>query len=273
MEALRRWGGLARCVAFASLAAISGTTAGAAASTDAGGQGVAPTVPPFPEQCAVAQIGQPCAAVAGEPGTCVAASCEYTPDGGDSHSCQECAVCLGENPQFPRCTDTIACAPGNTCFVYGAPELFTGVGSPVSPQGWFRVYTLVASCLEGGAGPLTAPAWSPCGAAPAQTVGSTPDAGAWDGAYDDASLPLTVPGDPGASGSGSGSGAGFGAGSGPAADPAAPVGAADAAAGPPSVELLRSDAGCSMAGPAATSLPWLGLLPLWIARRRRRGAR
>lgn len=257
---------------FASLSGVVGMISRAEAQT----------VPPFADQCPLSQIERPCITQYGAAGTCVAAACEYTPDGGATVSCQECAMCLASSSQFPRCTDTIACAPGFYCFVYGDPEFLGTAGSVLSSTGYYTVSAREANCLEGGAGPQYAPAWSPCDAGLSQwRVGSAPDAGSNVG-----TPVMTDSGPSGATGEGTSSGAVASSGAGPGsgtgltsgglggsvAAPAVPAGSGgtDAGAGRSTVDLVQGAGGCDIAAPAAaTSIPWLALAPLWILRRRR----
>ncbi len=230
----------------------------------------AQSFPSFTDQCPVSQIEQPCVDSRGTAGTCIAAGCEDTIDGGDPHSCVECAICAGgltTTGPFPRCTDTIPCKPGYSCIDFGAQP-----NTAFGPYGNFiryKVVTDTAACYEGGVGPQYAPSWSPCDGG----GGTIPSTG------------TSSPGSaPGSSGGGS-SGAPGVVTPGPASEdggsdvPQPPAGSlaingADAGA-PPSqqatdVVVLRQG-GCDIsAGEAASSLPFLLVLPMWLARGRRR---
>jgi hypothetical protein len=251
---------------------VAALAAGAAGLFAGASYATAQSFPPFTDQCPVSQIEKPCVDSRGNARTCVAAACEDTIDGGDPHSCVECAICSGGlatgGGDFSRCTDTIPCAPGFYCFDYGIEPTtaFGAYGNFIE----YKVVTHTSACLEGGAGPQYAAPWSPCDGG----GGTIPSTGT--------SSPGSAPGSNGGGSSGGTTGVvtpGPSWEDGGSDVPQPPAGSlaingADAGA-PPSqqatdVVVLRQG-GCDIsAGEAASSLPFLLVLPMWLARGRRR---
>jgi hypothetical protein len=228
--------------------------------------------PPFTDSCPVGQIEKPCVDQTGASGTCRAAACEDTLDGGPPVSCVECAVCIANGGPFQRCTDTVPCPPGFSCFDYGGPQNYTSFGPPGDPL-MYRVYTYGALCFEGGVGPATAQWWSPCdGAAPSASedsgsgsvaTGTSPgstSSGTASSSGSTGSAPLLA----GASEGGAGEIVETPAG--PAPEAGTPVNGAST----PDVVILRRG-GCDVGtGAAAGGWPLLVMLALWMCRRARR---
>ncbi len=258
---------VAGCAAFLVVLAASSRAAG---------------FPAFKDQCPASQIDRPCATQEGVSGTCIAAECRQSVDpqtdpfvdANTTTACTPCAICEPPGP-FQLCTDTIACAPGFTCFSYGVEPLATA-GPEANPI-QFGVWGSIDSCLEAGAGPLFASGWSPCdggGEPVGNPSGSSPGAGSGSGA---------------AAGARSNSGAAVGGGSsggGAVLDAGAasfaPTGATTSvdasvsengeARAPTNrdADLDLSRGGCEVgAGAAANGIPLMGVIFFWIARRYR----
>jgi hypothetical protein len=224
--------------------------------------------PAFPDFCPQNQIDRPCITHLGMSGTCVPAECRQTVDPQmdaavdviTTVSCTACAYCVPQAP-FPRCTDTIPCEPGYSCFNYGVGP-FAAMGPPDNAI-QFEVQGSSALCLEGGAGPEVTSRWTPCNtgggatAPPGSGSGVSPPSGAAGSSG-------------GASAIGSGatsSGGGFG---GAIVDGGAPDTGGPGVAGNRET-LVAGPSACEIgaAGAASSGLPLLGVVSLSIARRRR----
>jgi hypothetical protein len=178
-------------------------------------------------------------------------------------SCAACAYCTPNaelNAPFARCTDTISCAPGFTCFNYGV-QFLTTQGPPENVIEYV-VEAPSSLCLEAG-GPLVAPAWDPCdgGAVP---VGAGSGSGANLGAGSNSGSGSATP-----AGTGGGGSSGLAAMT-PIEGANTPIDAGGADAGRDTILVLGKGACDVGGGAAANGLPLLGVIALWIARRRRR---